>query len=274
MKKEQIFVEERKQAILEYIKTKKKAGVGELCERFQVSSATIRNDLRDLELNRQLVRTHGGAMIQVQARFEPDATDKSVQHAEAKKRIAAAALQEIADGDTLILDTGSTTYELALLLKARNNLTVLTNDIAIASCLESHPSAVVHLIGGALRKGFRCTVGAMAEGMLRTLHADKAFMAANGFSLERGASTPDIQQAELKRLMIAIATKVFLLVDSSKMGRNSFAVFARPELLDCFISDRIEAEERNFLVEKGVEVIEVDQVDQGDGTAKLDAPSR
>ncbi|MDP2790457.1 MAG: DeoR/GlpR family DNA-binding transcription regulator, partial [Rectinemataceae bacterium] len=237
MKKEQIFVEERKQAILDYVKAAKKAGVGELCEKFGVSSATIRNDLRDLEQNKMLVRTHGGAIIQGQARFEPDAADKSVQHAEAKKRIARAALGKIEDGDTLIMDTGSTTYELALLLSERKNITVLTNDIAIASCLEDHPSAAVHVIGGFLRKGFHCMVGNSAESMLRSLTVDKAFMAANAFSIERGASTPDLQQAELKRLMISIATKVFFLVDSSKMGHNSFAGFALPDAIDCFVTD-------------------------------------
>ncbi len=259
MKKEQVFVEERKQAILDYVKSRKKASVNELCEKFEVSSATIRNDLRDLEQNKLLVRTHGGAIIQGQARFEPDAADKSVQHAEAKKRIAMAALKRIEDGDTLILDTGSTTYELALLLAARKNITVLTNDLAIASSLEDHPSAVVHVIGGFLRKGFHCTVGSMAEGMLRSLTVDKAFMAANAFSIERGASTPDLQQAELKRLMISIATKVFFLVDFSKLGRNSFAGFATSGVIDCFITDVMGDEEKSFLEENGVEIVETDR---------------
>jgi DeoR family fructose operon transcriptional repressor len=256
MKKEQIFVEERKQAILDYVKAAKKAGVGELREKFGVSGATIRNDLRDLEQSRLLVRTHGGAIVQSQARFEPAADDKSDQHSLAKKRIALAELAKIEDGDTLILDTGSTTYQLALLLGARKNITVLTNDLAIASCLEDHPSAAIHLIGGVLRKGFHCTVGNIAESMLRSLTVDKAFMAANAFSMERGASTPDLQQAELKRLMISIATQVIFLVDSSKLGRDSFAGFARSDLIDCFVTDIMGREEKAILEERGIEIIE------------------
>ena len=262
MKKEQIFVEERKQAILEYVKQKKKAGVGELCERFNVSSATIRNDLRDLERNRLLIRTHGGAIIQSQARFEPAAADKSAQGAAEKKAIALAALDLVEDGDTLVLDTGTSTLELALLLRAKHNLTVLTNDFQIAACLEEHPSAVVHFIGGIIRKGFHCTVDSHAEGMLRALTVDKAFMGANSFSLEKGAGTPDLQQANLKRIMISIATKVYLLIDSSKFGRNAFAIFASPETIDCLITDAIPEDLGPALEELGVEVISIDKEDQ------------
>jgi DeoR family fructose operon transcriptional repressor len=259
MKKEQALVDERKQAILEYVKQKKKAGVGELCGYFNVSSATIRNDLRDLEHNRLLIRTHGGAIIQNQARFEPAAADKSVQGAGEKKAIALTALAMVEDGDTLVLDTGTTTLELALLLKARNNLTVLTNDFQIAACLEEHPSAVIHFIGGIIRKGFHCTVDSHAEGMLKALTVDKAFMGANSFSLEKGAGTPDLQQADLKRIMISIATKVYLLMDSSKFGRNSFAIFAAPETVDCLITDSVPEDFRIALEELGVEVISIDK---------------
>lgn len=256
MKKEQIFVEERKAAIVDYVKAKKKAGVAELCEKFGVSSATIRNDLRDLEQNRLLVRTHGGVMVQGQARFEPAAADKSVQHAEEKRAIALAALRRVEDGDTLILDTGSTTLELAKLLDQRKNLTVLTNDLAIAALLEGHPSATVHLVGGVLRKGFHCTVGSGAVEALRNLTVDKAFMAANAFSPEKGASTPDLNQAELKRCMVAMATKVYFLIDSSKFGRNSFACFCSPEQIDCLVIDAIAPEDRERLEEGGMEVLE------------------
>jgi len=256
MKKEQVFVEERKQAILDYVKARKKAGVNELCEKFGVSSATIRNDLRDLEQNRLLVRTHGGVMVQGQARFEPAAADKTVHHIDSKRHIAQAALHMVEDGDTLVLDTGSTTLELALLLSEKRNITILTNDIAIAAILENHPSAVVHLIGGIIRKGFHCTVGGAALENLKNLTVDKAFMAANSFSLEKGASTPDLQQAELKRLMISIATKVFFLVDSSKFGRNSFAGFAPLEVIDSLISDTISEEDKTVLEDKGIEVTE------------------
>jgi DeoR family fructose operon transcriptional repressor len=255
MKKELVFVEERKQAILDYVLERKKTTVQELCERFAVSSATIRTDLRDLERNGLLVRTHGGAMVHEQARFEPDAAEKLVRNAEAKRAIAALALARIEDGDTLIIDTGSTTLALADVLDAKRDLTVLTNDLEIAGRLERHPSATVHLIGGLVRKRFHCTVGAKAEAMLAGLTVDKAFMGANCFSLENGASTPDLEQSELKRRMIEIAASVYLLVDSSKIGRKSFARFAAAGDFDCLLTDGISAEDRAALEELGVEVL-------------------
>jgi DeoR family transcriptional regulator, fructose operon transcriptional repressor len=261
MKKEQALVDERKQSILEYVNLRRKVSVAELCEKFGVSSATIRNDLRELDGNRLLVRTHGGAILLEKARFEPEAEEKEDKYAEEKRRIARAALGLIDDGDTIIVDTGTTTQKLADLLDGKPGLTVLTNDILIARRLEDHPSATVHLIGGVVRRKFHCTVGPKALEMLAGLTVDKAFMGANSFSLENGASTPDFQQSELKRLMARIATKVYLLVDGTKIGRNSFVRFASIEDIDCLITDSIGDDERRALEESGVEVIVADKND-------------
>jgi DeoR family fructose operon transcriptional repressor len=258
MKKELVFVEERKRDILEYVVSRKKATVTELCARFKVSSATIRNDLRDLEGNGALVRTHGGAIVRVQARFEPDAAEKGPQHLAEKRAIAVLALGCIEQGDTIVIDTGTTTLELARILGTKKDITVLTNDLSIATCLEEHPSATVHFLGGTLRKRFHCTVGPRAEEALRGLTVDKAFMGANSFSIEKGAGTPDLQQADLKKTMMSIATRVYLLVDSSKMGKNSFARFALPEDIDCLLTDSISAEDARFLEDAGVEILTVD----------------
>jgi len=255
MKKELILVEERKQGILDYVLERKKVTVQELCERFNVSGATIRTDLRDLDKTSVLVRTHGGAMVHEKARFEPEAEEKLVRNAEAKKAIALRALQLIDDGDTLVIDTGSTTQALVDLLDSKNNLTILTNDLTIASCLERHATATVHLIGGLVRKRFHCTVGAKAEEMLSGLTVDKAFMGANCFSVQNGASTPDMEQAELKKRMLAIATSSYFLVDSSKIGKNSFANFAAADEIGCLITDAISDEERQALEDRGIEVL-------------------
>ena len=255
MKREQIFVEERKQAVLAFVNERKRATVAELCARFEVSPATMRSDLRDLEQDGLLVRTHGGATVKEKARFELEAREKGVQHAPEKRAVARCALERIEDGDTIVLDTGSTTFELAALLEARRNVTVVTNDLAIAQLLEDHETATIHMIGGAVRKRFHCTVGARAEQFLHGLKVDKAFMAANSFSVESGATTPDLQHAEIKRQMMAIATKVFLLVDSSKLGKSSFAKFAPAEAIDCLVVDAIGPSEARALEELGVEVL-------------------
>ncbi len=255
MKREQIFVEERKRAVLDFVNERKRATVAELCARFEVSPATMRSDLRDLEQEGLLVRTHGGATVKEKARFELEAREKGVQHSPEKRAVAQRALERIEDGDTILLDTGSTTYQLATMLGARNDVTVVTNDLAIAQLLEDHPSATVHMVGGVVRKHFHCTVGTRAEQFLQGLKVDKAFMAANSFSIESGATTPDLQHAEIKRRMIAIATKIFLLVDSSKLGKSSFAQFAAADGIDCLVVDRIDPGEARVLEETGVELL-------------------
>lgn len=255
MKREQIFVEERKRAVLDFVEEHRRATVAELCARFEVSPATMRSDLRDLEQDGLLVRTHGGATVKEKARFELEAREKGGQHSPEKRAVAQRALERIEDGDTIVLDSGSTTFQLATLLGARSDITVVTNDLIIAQLLEEHPSATVHLIGGVVRKRFHCTVGSRAEQFLHGLKVDKAFMAANSFSVESGATTPDLQHAEIKRQMIAIATKVFLLVDSSKVGKSSFAQFAPADAIDCLIVDAIDAKQVRVLEELGVELL-------------------
>jgi DeoR family transcriptional regulator, fructose operon transcriptional repressor len=255
MKREQIFVEERKRGILEFVTQRKRATVTELCARFEVSPATMRSDLRDLEQDGLLVRTHGGATVNEKARFELDAREKGVHRSPEKRAVARRALERIEDGDTIVLDTGSTTLELASLLEARRDITVVTNDLVIAQLLEDHPSATIHLIGGVVRRRFHCTVGTRAEQFLRGLTVDKAFMAANSFSVDSGATTPDLHHAEIKRQMMSIATKVYLLVDSSKLGRSSFAQFAAADGIDCLIVDAIPPDEARALEELGVEVL-------------------
>lgn len=255
MKREQVFVEERQRGVLAYVAEHKRATVAELCARFDVSPATMRSDLRDLEREGLLVRTHGGATVKAKARFELEAREKGGEHAAEKRAVARCALEQVEDGDTIVLDTGSTTWELAALLGARKDITVVTNDLSIAQLLEDHPTATVHLVGGVVRKRFHCTVGPRAERFLEGLTVDKAFMAANSFSVESGATTPDLGHAEIKRQMMSIATRVYLLVDSSKLGKSSFAQFAPAGSVDCLVVDAIGSAEARALEELGVEVV-------------------
>ena len=252
-----LFVEERKQKILEYIEAHRKATVGELCEQFRVSSATIRNDLRDLEQGNLLLRTHGGAMVRSKTGLEPDSSQKRVQNLEAKRRIAEAALALIEDGDRIVLDTGTTTLELARLLDRRKELTVVTNDLAIAALLEDFDGVSVVFVGGLLRKRFHCTVshGNTWRETLSGLTVDKAFMGVNSLSLEKGAMTPDLGMAETKKLMIGIAVKVVLLCDSSKFGRSSFARFATMDQIDVVVTEKAGQGERRQLEELGIELL-------------------
>ncbi len=245
------LAEERKLKIVEYIQEHKKATVQELCDVFKVSSATVRSDLRELDRENLLTRIHGGALVPTQTGYKVD-VDRRIERLAEKRRIAAEALKLVEDGDTIILDTGTTTMELARLLKERRNVTVVTNDLRIALVVEQSASVIV--MGGTLRPNFHCTVGNPGREMLSALAVDKAFMGANSLSVEFGASTPDINTAETKKAMIAIATKLILLCDHSKLNRRSFAQFARLDEIDTLITDSIREEDRGRLEENEVEV--------------------
>jgi len=249
-----LFAEERKMRVVRLIEESGKATVAQLCERFGVSPATVRNDLRDLQESGLLVRTHGGAIRKGKTGFELFAKDREVHNLAAKQAIAQAAIEMIEDGDRIVLDTGTTTLQLARLLGLRNNLTVVTNDLEIARTLEDIASVQTVLLGGIVRSGFHCTIS-VGDPQAAGLLADKAFMGANSFSLDRGAMTPDIRQAGMKKSMMAISTKVVLLCDSSKLQTASFAQFAATNEIDAMVTDRIDRATQDALEEQGVEIV-------------------
>jgi len=252
-----LFVEERKQRILEHIAAKRKATVLELCELFHVSSATIRNDLRDLETAGLLLRTHGGAMVKSKTGMEPDMRSRGIQNLDGKQAIARAALALVEDGDMILLDTGSTVIELAKLLEQKRDITVVTNDLVIATLLEELDTVKILFIGGIVRKRFHCTIfnDLSSRDLLLGLTVDKAFMGCNSFSLEKGASTPDLGHAETKKLMMSIAAKVVVLLDQTKLGKSSFAQFAAPDMVDTIVIDAITDTDRKAFEDSGIQVI-------------------
>lgn len=233
-----LFAEERQARILELLEENEKITVPELSDIFEVSTVTIRSDLRSLESEGKLKRTHGGAIPIGKAAFEPTSSIKEVEHPREKQAIAERALECIEDGDTIALDTGTTTYELAKLLSKRSNLTVITNDLKIALCLESTSEAALIFIGGIIRRGFHCTTGPTAIGTLSDLNVDKVFLAANAFTSEKGFTTPSLQQAELKKALIRAASETIMLTDSSKFGQVSFVRFAGLDDIQKLITDK------------------------------------
>jgi DeoR family fructose operon transcriptional repressor len=250
-----MFAEERKLKIIDLLHQSKKVTVTELSHLFNVSSATIRSDLRELNDKGQIIRTHGGAIIETGAGFEPDTEQKRDVNLAAKQQIARIAIDLIHDGDTVIFDTGTTTLELAKLLNQRLRITAVTNDFEIAKVLETMNSISVLMLGGEVRKKFHCTVGAAGINMLAQLSVDKAFMGTNSLSISKGASTPNIQQAETKKAMIASAQKVVLLCSNRKLGKDSFANFASLDQIDTLVIEHIDDNEKHEFEVRGVEVL-------------------
>lgn len=166
MEKEPLFAQERQKEILALLEAEQKVLVPQLCRQFSVSPATIRNDLNDLEARGLLRRTHGGAIPLSRTGLELTTAQKTVRRMAEKQAIAACAAAMVENGETIAIDTGTTTLELARCLLARTGLTVVTNDLKIAALLEEQSDATIILIGGCVRRGFHCTIGPLAmQGM-------------------------------------------------------------------------------------------------------------
>lgn len=201
-----MFAEERQEKLLGILREKRKVAVSEMCDVFNVSGATIRADLRQLEEEGLLTRTHGGAVLRTRASFEQASDDREIVNLSAKERIGQRAAALVEDGDIIVLDTGTTTLHIARNIRDRQNVTVVTNDYQIARELEASPSIQTILLGGIVKKGYHCVVAINGRSILDTLNVDKAFMGTNSLSLKHGACVADIMLAETKRGMVEHAS--------------------------------------------------------------------
>lgn len=230
-----VFAEERKTQILEILQKKQKIIVPELCNIFGVSASTIRNDLRALEESNLLMRTHGGAIIKSKVQLEATPDRKKTLMVKQKKAIGKAAADLVEDGDTIIISTGTTTFEFARCLLSKKNLTVVLNDLRTAILLETSTDFSIYIIGGIVRPGFHYSLALESE--LPKISVDKAFFSCNGLSLEHGATIPDLMLASNVKSLLKLSSESILLCDSSKIGSVSFAQILPLENLSKLIID-------------------------------------
>jgi DeoR/GlpR family transcriptional regulator of sugar metabolism len=211
--------------------------VAELSQQLEVSPATIRRDLNELEGLGEIRRVHGGA-VGVESRLEePLFDDKTSIAAKEKHRIAQAALKYIKPNQTIFLDGGSTVLELARLLRERSNLTILTNSLRAAIELAACGPRLI-LIGGELRRLSQTLVGPLTRLTLQDLQVDKAFMGTMGLTLQEGLTTTDPGEAYTKELVMEHAQEVVLLADHTKVGKISFSRAGRLDRVHVLITDR------------------------------------
>ena len=232
-----MFAEERHVKILDIIGTKYRVSVKELAKTLNASEATIRRDLQFLEQGRMLKRSHGGAITKSVINREPLYHEKEMLYADEKKYIAEIASKFIEDGDSIILDAGTTTLALCHFIKDKN-LNVITNSLVIAYALSGYQGIDLFVTGGKNRSITKALVGDGAIQTLSMYHANKAFMGTNSIDLEHGFTTPDAEESVTKRQMIKSAGDIFFLVDSSKFNKVSFSKVANISEADIIITDK------------------------------------
>jgi DeoR family fructose operon transcriptional repressor len=231
-----MFAAERRNHIARLIESHQRVIVADLAQRFRVSEATIRRDLALLDGIGVLQRTHGGAIATEQMSFEPDVKERQVLHLEEKVRIGQKAVEFIQDGDSVILDAGTTTVHIARALKGRR-VTVVTNALNIADELLESPATKILVTGGMARSRTSSLVGPYADEVLRRLNVDKVFLATNGISSGRGLTTPNPAEARTKQVMVEAAKEVIAVADHSKFGRTFMAQIVPIRSLDMLITD-------------------------------------
>jgi len=233
-----LLVAERRHRIVELLREHGKVTVEALAARFATSAVTIRTDLATLEADGALERTHGGALLRREDDDQPITVKQTLHHAE-KVRIAKVAAELIQDGETIILDSGTTTAEIAKQIRKLevHSINVITNALNIASLLADVPAVRLIMPGGILRPESKSLSGHIAEAALANLQADRLFLGADGLDPERGVMTPHLPEAQLNAKMIEISRQVIAVADSSKLMRRNISLIARVEQLHMLITD-------------------------------------
>lgn len=230
--------------------------VNTLADQLNVTPETIRRDLAALERLGRIRRVHGGALPVAETEPEPSLLDRLGRRSDSKERIAARALLELPLRGTVLLDSGTTTLAIARSLPASAELDVVTNSVAIAAVLADHKGLSVHMLGGTIRQRTGACVGHWATDALERLCIDVAFLGVNGFSLQRGMTTPDEAEAAVKRAMVASARRPIVVADSSKAGQERLHRFAEVQEIAMLVTDDgLDDETATELDEAGMEVI-------------------
>lgn len=253
-----MYAEERQQAIASHVITRGRAAVTDLAQTYDVTTETVRRDLAALERAGILRRVHGGAVpFRALHVVEPDVLERETTRADHKDAIARAALEFLPiSGGSVLFDAGTTTGRVAALLPTDRDLVVVTNAVPIAARLAAMSSVSLHLLGGRVRGLTQAAVGEPALRLLDSLRVDVAFIGTNAISVGHGLSTPDSEEAAVKRAMVQAANYVVVVADSSKVGREDLLSFAPIERVDVLITDsEVAAAERSELTDWGVEVV-------------------
>ncbi len=228
---------QRLEAIRQQLLKANEVSIEELAGRFGVSGMTVRRDLELLASRGDAVRTHGGAAPARRSTFEFSFRERQNTNSRQKSRIADRAAQYIQEGQVVMLDTGTTTLEIARRMAECRNVTVITTSLAIVSALQFAAGVRVVLLGGFLRGGSPDLHGPLTEQNVEAFRTDIAFMGADAVDRDGNTYADDLQVVNLDRKMAASAARVIVVADSSKFGRRGMCRVLRPPDYDVVVSD-------------------------------------
>jgi len=249
---------ERREQIIQRLRQQGSVQVNDLSGLFGVSTVTIRNDLAFLEKQGIAVRAYGGALIcdSNMPGTEPSVEDKSSLNTAVKRSIANAAVELIKPGHRVILDSGTTTYEIARLMRQHTDVIAMTNGMNVANALLESEGVELLMTGGHLRRQSQSFYGDQAEQSLQNYHFDILFLGVDAIDLERGVSTHNEDEARLNRRMCEVAERIVVVTDSSKFNRSSLHKIIDTQRIDVIIVDEgIPTESLEGLRRQGIEVI-------------------
>ena len=232
-----LFQSERQHEIVALTMRSGRVEVADLADRFGVTTETIRRDLSDLQDQRVLRRVHGGAIPWETVGFEPLLSIRADLHDSEKRRLALTAVQELPDTGSVIIDSGSTLTRFAEAIPMDCDLRIVTNSLPTAHALADHDDIDVIVIGGKVRKNTLAMVDSNAVAAVEPLSVDTLFISSDGFSAEKGLTTPYPEEAALKKAMIGAARRVVVLVDHSKVGQDHFIRFAEWSDVDVLVTN-------------------------------------
>lgn len=231
----------RRSAILQKLREDSSVNVSRLSSLFGVSEVTIRKDLKILQERKLLVRVHGGAMM-ASGPVADNPEDRAFilkqrVNIREKEAIGRAAAAHILNGDTIMVDSGTTALEVVKNLDRFTDLTIITNSVnAMTEALKYKRFRVI-MLGGNVREASLSTVGPVTESSLKLFYCDKLFLGVDSFSVEAGLSTPSVEEASTNQVMLTRAREVIAVFDSSKLNKRAFAFICMPESINTIITD-------------------------------------
>jgi DeoR/GlpR family transcriptional regulator of sugar metabolism len=247
-----LFADERQMRIAELVNIRGSVRNVDLVDLLGVTEPTIRKDMRSLEKQGVLKRTHGGA-IALRPSVESALEVRTQRNAEAKEAIAIACVREIHDGDAIFLDSGTTIQRIANKLVSRY-ITVLTNSVGVAEAVADMPTIEHILLGGRLRRVSGSLVGAFTLDAIEHFTVNVAFLSASGFS-ESGVTVADVEEAKLKAAIIERARRTILAIDHEKVGATHFARVCDLEAIDTLVIDQANAFVQDLCQANNIEII-------------------